>query len=44
MAQDSRIVETARIAVGVRRAQNKKISRASTTTLQEARQGLGHEA
>ena len=33
-----------KLAVGVRRAQYKKISRANTRTLQEARQGIKHEA
>ena len=42
-AQNSGIAETAKIVVGVRRAQYKKICRANTTTLQEARQGLWHE-
>ena len=39
-AQNSGMVETAKIAVGVRRAQYRKISRASTVTLEEARQGM----
>ena len=42
-AKNSRIAETVRIAVGVRRTIYKKISRVNTTTLQEARQGIRHE-
>ena len=43
-AQNSGIPETARIALGVRGAQYKKINRVITTTLHEARQGIRHEA
>ena len=46
-AQNSRIAETAGIAVGVRRAQivedQQSRSGAATTTLQEARQGIRHD-